>query len=288
MNRRASATDKWVTVDGLRLHYKDWGNESAQPVLCLHGFTSNANSWDLFAAAMCKEYHVLALDQLGHGDSDWLEDIRDYANRHVPAISEFVDLLGLERLILIGLSMGGRNAWTYTLKHPEKVDKLIIVDVSPEVPQPSEDGPFGRKWLETILKYDEFDSPRHALDVFRSIYALVGDEERLTEQIERNMKQLPNGRLTWKYDRRLLKTMGNRYFELVQMPSQTWEELRKIQCPTLVIRGGISQTLSPELAKRMCDTIPNCKFAEVANAAHGVTADNPRGFKDAVRTFLRH
>jgi len=287
MNEQASATDKWVTVDGLKLHYKDWGNEQAQPMLCLHGFTSNANSWDLFAVAMCSEFHVLALDQLGHGDSDWLDDIRDYWARHVPTITGFVASLGLEKLVLIGLSMGGRNAWTYTLRHPEKVDKLIIVDVSPEVPPPSEDGPYGRKWLETILELDEFESPRHALEVMRSLYPLVGNDERIMEQIKRNMKQLPGGRLTWKYDRRVLKVMGNRYFEVVQMPPETWEELRKIQCPTLLIRGGLSQTISPEQAKRMCDTIPDCQFAEVPNAAHGVTGDNPKGFEEAVRKFLQ-
>jgi pimeloyl-ACP methyl ester carboxylesterase len=282
VTKQATASDKYVTVQGLKLHYRDWGNESAQPMLLLHGFTGNAAGWDMFAAAISSEYHVVALDQPGHGESDWFQNPADYTyEKQVDTISGFVDALGLGKMVLIGLSMGGRNAWTYALRCPEKVARLIIVDVAPETTAPTE---LGREQTEMMLKHDDFESAMHALAVIRFLWPLM-DNDRITAGISR-MKRLPNGRLTWGYDRRRLKARGDNYWESIQMPKNTWETLRGIQTPTLLIRGGISQTLSPELAERMCKTIPNCQFAEVPYAGHAVMIDNPLGFEAAVRKFL--
>ena len=75
-------------LNGLRFHYRDWGNASAQPMVCLHGFTSHARSWDTFAAAMHDRYRVLALDQRGHGESDWATDY--HPDRRVEDLEAFV------------------------------------------------------------------------------------------------------------------------------------------------------------------------------------------------------
>jgi len=282
VNQQAVVTDKWVTIDGLKLHYRDWGNKSAQPMLLLHGFTGSATSWDSFAAAMSNEFHVLALDQPGHGDSGWFENPADYTyEKQADVISGFINSLGLKKIILIGLSMGGRNAWTYTLKYPEKVDRLIIVDVAPETTPPTE---LRREQTEMMLKHDDFESPMHALAVLRFLWPQV-DNQRIMAGVNR-MKRLPNGRLTWAYDRRRLKVRGDDYWDSIQMPKETWKALRGILVPTLLIRGGVSETLSVQLAERMCKTIPNCQFAEVSNAGHAVMIDNPVGFEAAVRNFL--
>jgi len=289
MDKQITGRDNWVTVQGLRLHYEDWGNESAQPMLLLHGITGSAIGWDLFAQTLYDEYHILALDQPGHGDSDWLENAEDYTyERHVAAITDFVDALALENVILVGISMGGRNAWLYTLQHPEKVEKLVIIDVCPEVPtQRSEQR---REWYEMLVKHDDFESPIHALAVLRFLWPLApGNPQVALDRLERNMKKLPNGGLGWKYDRRIVKAPDEEFRPRRQMidPEKNWEKLRLIQCPTLLIRGANSEVLTPEFAQRMLDTIPNCTYSEVPNAGHGVTADNPPGFEAAVREFLK-
>src|SRR5215216_3915791 len=95
--------DATVQLNGLRFHYRDWGNEGAQPLLLLHGFTGHARTWDTFAQAMRDRYRVLALDQRGHGETEWATD---YATeRSVEDIDAFVRELGLRRFALLGLSV---------------------------------------------------------------------------------------------------------------------------------------------------------------------------------------
>src|SRR5207249_4376580 len=102
--------DKHVTLGGLRFHYREWGEAGAPPLVLLHGYTSHARSWDTFAGAMCEHYRVLALDQRGHGETEWATDGDYTAERMVEDVAAFAQALGLGRFALLGLSMGGRNA----------------------------------------------------------------------------------------------------------------------------------------------------------------------------------
>src|SRR5215813_7562935 len=110
--------DRYVVVSGLRLHCLDWGGDGP-PLLLLHGFTGHAHAWDTLAIALQPHFHVYALDQRGHGESD-------PAEVYNPAvafddISAVVEQFGLSQLLLIGLSMGGRNAIYFTAKRPDIV-----------------------------------------------------------------------------------------------------------------------------------------------------------------------
>src|SRR5256885_5407840 len=126
-----AATDKIVTLNALRFHYLDWGNDNAFPLVLLHGYASHAHSWDKFAAAMSNAYHVLALDQRGHGESEWATD---YAPESMVAdVAAFAQALNLRRFALVGLSMGGRNAYQYAAQHADSIERLVIVDIGPDV-----------------------------------------------------------------------------------------------------------------------------------------------------------
>src|SRR5262249_35906910 len=125
--------DRYVDADELRLHYLDWGNDAAPPMLLLHGFSGHAHTWDTFARAMCDRYHVVALDQRGHGDSDWARDGAYRPDDHARDIRAVHDKLGLRPVVLIGLSMGGRNSIALTAAHPAKAEKLVIVDIGPDI-----------------------------------------------------------------------------------------------------------------------------------------------------------
>ena len=129
----STAHDGHVTARGLRFHYVERGLATRPPVLCLHGITQTAHSWDEVAAELASAYRVLCLDQRGHGDSDWAPD-GDYSRQTQAAdVDAISDALGLSSFILAGMSMGGVNAITFTARHPEKVQALVIVDVSPEI-----------------------------------------------------------------------------------------------------------------------------------------------------------
>src|SRR6266850_82401 len=123
--------DRDVVVNGLRLHVLDWGGGDRTPLVLLHGFTGHAHAWDTLSIALQPHFHVYAVDQRGHGDSDPADVYNAIAS--FDDISGVVDQLGLPSLVLVGLSMGGRNAMYFTSKRPDRVQKLVIVDIGPEI-----------------------------------------------------------------------------------------------------------------------------------------------------------
>jgi pimeloyl-ACP methyl ester carboxylesterase len=120
--------DKYLDIHGLRLHYIDWGGHGKQPMLLLHGFMGHSHVWDEFALEFRNHYHVISLDQRGHGESEWSQELAYSIDDHFSDISRFMEILGLDRIILIGHSMGGRNALLYAACCPEKIDRLVLVD----------------------------------------------------------------------------------------------------------------------------------------------------------------
>src|SRR5262245_40546978 len=123
--------DRHVSVGGLRFHVLDWGGDGRQPLLLLHGFTGHAHAWDTLSIALQPHFHVYALDQRGHGESDHADVYNPIAA--FDDLSGVIDQLGVSSLVLIGLSMGGRNAIYFTSKRPDTVQKLVIVDIGPEI-----------------------------------------------------------------------------------------------------------------------------------------------------------
>src|SRR5262249_44960936 len=114
MPQTVEPTDKQLTANGLTFHYVDWGTAGRPPMLLLHGFNQTAHTWDEFCPRVCRDYHVRAFDQRGHGDTQWAPD-KDYSrDTMVRDIAAMVRELVLPPFILIGMSMGGANAMTYT------------------------------------------------------------------------------------------------------------------------------------------------------------------------------
>jgi esterase len=269
--------DHSVQARGLTFHYLQWGAATSPPMLCLHGATQTAHSWDEVAPELSATCRVLCLDQRGHGDSDWAPD-GDYTRETQAAdIDAITDALGLSRFVLIGLSMGGINSMTFTARYPDKVEALVIVDVSPEIQERGVENI--RSFVRAADELDSFEAfverahqfnPRRSLDNIRS-------------RLSYNLKQLPNGKWTWKYDKALRSfESGFRGNPLVNL----WDDVRTIRCPTLIIKGGESDILSSESAAKLQANIPSSRLAVVPGAGHSVMGDNPEGFVAAVREFL--
>src|SRR5256885_2420272 len=121
--------DRFLTVNGLRFHVLDWGGEGRTPLLLLHGFTGHAHAWDTLSIALQPHFHVYAMDQRGHGDSDPADTYN--------AVAAFDDIGGGPppprgtSPLLGGLSMGGRNAVYFTSQRPPPVPKPGLVDIRP-------------------------------------------------------------------------------------------------------------------------------------------------------------
>jgi hypothetical protein len=121
-----------VVLRRMRFHYLDWGTRGRPPILFLHGGGLNAHTWDLVCLGLRRERHCLALDQRGHGDSEWSPEMDYSTESHVGDLEAFVDRLGLDRFVLVGMSLGGANGLAWAGHHSRRLAGLVLVDVGPE------------------------------------------------------------------------------------------------------------------------------------------------------------
>ena len=272
------AQEKHVTVNGVKLRYLDWGTAGKTPLVCLHCHTGQAHIWDEFAEAMSPHYHVRAVDQRGHGGSQWAGT--GYArDRFVEDLAAFVDELGLSKFVLAGLSMGGWHSLLYTPDHQDRVERIIIVDIGPEA---------SAQWRQQASNRPptpmEFPSLDNAIQWMRQGNPWVADS-RLRKDAEEKMRQTEGGKWTWKADSSLFN---------VQLPDMTdqslisryWNGIENITCPILEVRGAESGMVSDDTIEDMKRRGKQFTSVDVAGAGHVVTVDKPYEFIEATRSFL--
>jgi esterase len=279
--REVAPKDRFIRANGLRFHCLEWGEPANPPMMLLHGFAQTCHSWDFVALSFCDRFRVIALDMRGHGDSDWASD-GDYSlDTQQRDIHGVVEALGLKDVVLIGLSMGGRNAFTYAATHPEKVKALVIVDAGPENLRAGTDNI--RRFVQ---QEDELDSVEEFVERVRQFNPRRSPEQ-IRGSIIHNLKQLPNGKWTWKYDKLLRSPTGRgRMGPDPELTRRLWSYVESLRCPTLVVRGAASDVIALETAEAMQRRIPNGQLATVERAGHLVMGDNPAGFQRAVNEFL--
>lgn len=278
----AFGQDKCVAIHGFPMHYVEWGNAGHPTLLLLHGFQSNAHTWDTFSQAMADTYHVLALDQRGHGDTFWAPD-GDYApETHVRDIAAYITALHIEPTVIIGHSMGGRHAAMVAAAHPELVRKVVIVDTAAEFPA---------AMLARLTPPPTSDVPPQPemFETFEAVVAQGLQQYPLTPEAELrhanyyNLYRDADGKWRWRWDINLL-TWRQRQRSL---RADLYTVLQRIACPTLLIRGEQSPLLTPEVAQKMIHALPQGRLVDIARAAHTVNADNAADFNATVAAFLR-
>jgi pimeloyl-ACP methyl ester carboxylesterase len=271
-------TDRTVTLQGRRYHYTEWGAAPAPPVVMLHGVTGHARTWDDESRLLAARYRVLALDQRGHGDTDPAPD-GDYSDAALLAdLEAFVAALGLGRISMVALSLGGRVAINYAAHHPAGVDRMVIVDIGPEIAaaggarvgQMMATSPERFETLAEVITHMRANAPRYA-------------DALLRQRAEHAVRALPGGGFTWKYDRELRDALRQ---GRMRLPAPLWNEWRAITCPTLLIRGALSDVLPEEMAKRMAEELPTARLVVVPGAGHTVPGDQPAQFQSLLREFL--
>ncbi|MFN0145991.1 MAG: alpha/beta fold hydrolase [Dehalococcoidia bacterium] len=271
--------DKEVTVGGLSLHYQEWGAPEAPPILMLHGFGVSGHMFDEFAERMQDRYRLIALDQRGHGDSGWAPD-GDYTRQtFVEDVELFRKALGLERFVLLGHSMGGLNAVSYAVEHPQCVESLVLVDVGPEAAKEGVDNIVRFTRGPDELDFDEFVEMAHRFNQRRTL-------ENIRERMRHRLKPLQSGKWTWKFDKRFRAPDSGLRVGSELTNDQTWALYRAIGAPTLLIRGGESDVLTPEVADRCVREMQRARLAVVPGAGHSVPGDSPDAFTEVVRAFL--
>jgi len=270
--------DRFVDLGGQRFHYTEWGPPAAPPLVLLHGVTGHARTWDDEARALSAEWRVLALDQRGHGDSDPAPD-GDYT---VPSLAgdlaAFADALGLARVDLVGLSLGGRVAIAFAAANPERVRRLVVVDIGPDIAAAGR----ARVGAAMALAPERFETLEEALALARMANPRYA-EARLRDRVRHGLRPLAGGGFGWKYDRALREAVRRGHW---RDPVDVWPLWRALQCPTLLVRGAESDVLDAGTAKRMLETQPRARMVEVPGAGHTVPGDRPAEFLAALREFL--
>ncbi len=261
--------DAAVEVRGLRFHWLEWGESEAPPMVLLHGLTGHAHIWDHMGPDLSRRYRLLAPDQRGHGDT---------GHTATYATQEFVEDLealrqhwGLERFVLMGLSMGGHNAMAYAAAYPERVSHLIVIDIPPRLDPKS--------WPTRAQLEAEA----------RAGHQPFADFEAAVENARAGNPTAPEENLRYRTHWNLDATRTLKWDPKIQItwdPADLTDILREIRTPTLLVRGGKTYALPKATAAEMIASLPDGELSEVTESGHSVPTDRPEDLTPVVLEWL--
>jgi len=286
----ALPTERDVVTGGIRLHYLDWGNSDRPALLFLHGGALTAHTWDLVSLALRGDFHCVALDLRGHGDSEWSPTLEYGPDAHARDIGGVIEQLELRGPVLVGQSLGGLSAMTYAARAAEEPAGIAMVDVGPKVQSTGVKrvadfvmGDPGHGSVEDFVDRAHAFNPRRDPRLLR--YSLLHNLRPIADTAARTEETVRSqGSWTWKYDRRSLTPD---YLESVKGELERLGDIaRTVTCPVLVVRGAESEALSDSAAASFAASLPDGRWSRVQNAGHTVQGDNPRGLIEVLTRFL--
>jgi len=261
----------YVERDGLALHHLDFGGEGVTGVtaVCLHGVTGNAWAWHNVAGIIGGVVEsIFALDLRGHGDSQWSGGGEYSTAEHVADLEAVLDALGLARLDLVGASWGALVALSYASRHPERVRRLVLVDVEPSFEQSETELPprppvFGS--YEEVVAFERGNYP-HGPDAMIEVMARMGT------------RPAEGGGYVAKHD--------PFFFERWPFRSDDhWDELALVEARTLVVHAGQSFVRGP-VTEKMAALLPHGSLVEIEESGHMVPVDAPDALGNELAMFL--
>lgn len=270
-----------IRVNDLRLLCRHWGDAAAPAVVLLHGLRGFSGTWRILAASLAGDYHFIALDQRGRGDSDWDPHHNYYTDAYLADLQGVVDQLALKRFALLGHSMGGTTSYVYASRHPERLAALIIEDIAPGS---SIRGRGAERIVAEMATLPEsFETWGEARRYWRAHRPGIS-EAALEQRVAENFRQTPDGKIAWRYDARGIREtrMNPDRSRIIDL----WPVIGKLDVPTLVIRGERSDFCPAETVDEMCRRNARIAQVSVPNASHYVHDDAPNQFAEHVREFL--
>jgi len=268
-----SPEDRFVTVDGLRIHYLDWGNEAKQPLILLHGIGRVAHTFDHLAPHFARDYHVMAVDMRGHGDSGWDPKgaylVEDYAKD----IEGMASQLRLRNIVIWGNSTGGRVAQVFAGLHPDLVAGVIAEDVGPERPREIADSGTRRMKQEDERGWESEDVLLAELKISNA----RTPEEVLRAYVKYGSKRRPDGRVIWKRD----PNIANGF-----VPTDLWRFVRQIKSPIIYILGGRSNIVPADTQQQLKQTLSQVQIASLPGLGHYPSEENTPDYLVIADKFL--
>ncbi len=274
----------------LRLHYADWGNRGAPPLILQHGGRDHCRSWDWVAEQLRHDWHVICPDMRGHGDSQWAPDGNYDMEALVYDFAQLVHTLDLAPVTIVAHSLGGNVATRYTGLYPDNVKKLVCIEgLGPSPDRRAKREAPGiasrmRDWIEgrrsaagrQVKRYPTIEAA-YARMIEENSYLTADQARHLTEQgIARN----EDGSWSWKFDNYL------NIWPIIDIgPDQLAELWEAITCPTMLLYGKDSWATSPAEDGRL-KHFRNAQLMEFENAGHWLHHDQFDRFMGVLQEFL--
>lgn len=274
----------------LRLHYADWGNEGAPPLLLVHGGRDHCRNWDWVAQQLYRDWHVICPDLRGHGDSEWAAD----GNYDMPAfvydLAQLVHQLDLAPVTIIAHSMGGNIATRFAGLYPDQVRKLVNIEgLGPSPKTRAQREAAGtparfRQWIE-----DKRNAAGRVVKRYPSIDAALArmqsENKHLTHEQARHLtihgvSRNEDGSWSWKFDNYL------NVWPVFDLPEAELNAIwASITCPTLLLYGADSWASNPAEDGRLAH-FQNATCIQFENAGHWLHHDQFDRFMKTVQDFL--
>lgn len=283
--------EKDINVNGLPIHYREWGKPAGEPIVLVHGFLDQAQSWRPFIAALQKRspkpLWIIAPDCRGHGDSGWAGAGGYY---HFPDyvfdLDCVVRALCVTRFKLVGHSMGGTISFLYAGTFPQRVTRLVLIEGMGPPGMNFSDAPTRmEKWISEVQErgrnhFREYNSVEAGARQLQRTNARLNDELAL-ELARDGMKQNQRGKWVWKFDP-LHRTAAPQPF----YSFQAIEFLRRIDCPVLILEGEQSHQTERQDKQARLDALRDKRVLRVKDAGHMVHQDNPETLAALLADFL--
>jgi pimeloyl-ACP methyl ester carboxylesterase len=274
----------------LRLNYIDWGNPDAPPLLLVHGGRDHARSWDWVAEELRHDWHIIAPDLRGHGDSAWSPDGNYEMSAFVYDLAQLIHQLNLTSVSIIAHSMGGNIATRYAGLFPENVRKMVNIEgLGPSPKMLAERDATGikkrfRQWIED-KRNAAGRTPKRYPNIEAAYERMKTENSYLTDEQARHLtvhgiSRNEDGSWSWKFDNYL------NIWAMFDMPEEDLLAIWKsITCPILMMYGANSWASNPEKDGRI-NNFPTAKVVEYENAGHWLHHDQFDRFMSDVRAFL--
>jgi len=277
---------RYFQSQGLKLHFTDWGNASAPPLLLVHGGLDHSRSWDHLAQALAADFHVVAPDLRGHGDSGWAIGSSYSLADHVYDLTSLVKSEGLEKVAIAGHSMGGMVSLTYAGAFPDRVSKLVVLDGVTNFParRPKPADVRISDWAADLDKLAHRKIHRYQT-LSDGAERIIVRNPRLTRAqalhlATHGMKRNDDGSYSWKYDPYLRARAPYRLS--LEDNIALWS---RITCPTLLVAASESFLPDPEKAGVMSH-FKQAELAKIAAAGHWLQHDKPDEVLALIQKFL--
>jgi len=271
-----------ISINGLQLHYLDWGNATAPPLLLVHGGSAHAHWWDWFAPAVAEHFHVLAIDLRGHGDSAWSDTPAYEVETYAEDLVGFVDALGLHSVHMVGHSLGGTIAATTAGRIPDRTAALVIVDSRIVHDEDRHASGAGVRFMHRLaqLPHPRYHTREQGIRQYRLLpLGSTARSDILSAVAGHALRCDDAGEWTFKFDRRALAVIK---------PHDIAPALAQLHCPILIVRGALSPLMPTAALEALGRVAPQLNVTTIDNAHHHVMLDQPDAFNAVVRDFLLH